>query len=188
MGCKQEKGLPRGSKTPAGLRMLFIVGCLVLVTIPLAAEERQAVEDQAPAGTHAAQSPAAVPQNSLNEAIDLAKQRIAAETSSEKALVKLGNLLVAKGSLKEAEETFDKALSLNGRYHDAMTGKGIVLARMGRDKEAEEMLQKALVLNPNPIRTYYELGLLYEKQGDFNKAVSEYKKGIEKYKQEERDR
>ena len=187
MGCKQEKGLPGGPRTPAGLRMLFIVCCLVLVTIPLAAQERQAVKQAPAGGAHVARSPAAVPQNSLNDAIDLARQRIAADPSSEKALVKLGNLLMAKGSLQEAEETFDKALSLNSRYHDAMTGKGIVLARMGRDKEAEEMLQKALVLNPNPIRTYYELGLLYEKQGDFNKAVSEYKKGIEKYKQEEKD-
>ena len=54
---------------------------------------------------------------------------------------------------------------------------------MGKDKEAEELLQKALVLNPNPVRTYYELGFLYEKREDYTSAVAEYKKGIEKYQQ-----
>ena len=88
-----------------------------------------------------------------------------------------------KGSLDEAAKAFDDALAINGRYHDALTGKGIVLARKGKDQEAEETLQKALLLNPNPVRTYYELGSLYEKKGDFAKAIAAYKKGIEKYKQ-----
>ncbi len=98
-------------------------------------------------------------------------------------MVQLGNLLLKKGSLEEAAKAFDDALAINGRYHDALTGKGIVLARMGKDQEAEETLQKALLLNPNPVRTYYELGSLYEKKGEFGKAIADYKKGIEKYKQ-----
>jgi len=168
---------------PAGWRMLIVLFCLVLVSIPpLAAEEQQGV-GQAPAGKRLDRSIEESSQSSLDEAIDLARQRITTDPSSVKEQVNLGYLLLKKGSLEEAEETFDEALSLNARYHDALTGKGIVLARMGKDQEAEELLQKALILNPNPVRTYYELGFLYEKKGDFAKAITEYKKGIAKHSQ-----
>jgi len=122
-------------------------------------------------------------QASLDEAINLARQKITVDPSSVQEHVSLGFLLLKKGDLAEAQKVFDDALALNDSYHDALTGKGIVLARMGKDQEAEELLQKALVLNPNPVRTYYELGVLYEKRGDYTSAVAEYKKGIEKYQQ-----
>jgi len=122
-------------------------------------------------------------QASLDEAITLARQEITADPSSVQKQVALGFLLLNKGALTEAQKVFDDALALKNNYHDALTGKGIVLARMGKDQEAEELLQKALVLNPNPVRTHYELGLLYEKRGDYANAVAEYKKGIEKNQQ-----
>lgn len=163
-------------------RMLLFVFCLVLaLNPPLAAEEQKAV-DHAPIG-EIARTDDEAPLNSLDEAIDLARQKITADPSSVKELVILGYLLLKKGSLEEAENVFDIALSHNARNHEALTGKGIVLARMDQDQLAEEFLQKALILNPNPVRTYYELGFLYEKKGDFAKAIVEYKNGIEKYKQ-----
>jgi len=122
-------------------------------------------------------------QASLDEAINLARQKITADPSSVQEQVSLGFLLLKKGALAEAQKVFDDALALNKSYHDALTGKGIVLARMGKDQEAEELLQKALILNPNPVRTHYELGSLYEKRGDYTNAIAEYKKGIEKYQQ-----
>lgn len=170
---KRDSGLPGTMKLPAALWILSIMCCLAFATPLLAGVQ------QADAGRATAESP----RNSLNEAIDRARQKIAADPSSEKAQVELGNLLLKNGDLAEAAKAFDQALALNARYHDAMTGKGIVLARMGKEQEAEEMLQKALVLNPNPVRTHYELGLLYEKRGDFDKAIAEYKQGLEKYNQ-----
>jgi tetratricopeptide (TPR) repeat protein len=179
---KRERGLERVLKGMTDWRMLLFIFCLVFtLTPPLAAEEQQAV-DYAPIG-EIARTDDEAPLNSLDEAIDLARQRITADPSSLKEQVALGYLLLQRGSLEEAEKVFDGVLSLNARYHDALTGKGIVLARMGKDQAAEELLQKALILNPNPVRTYFELGLLYEKKGEFAKAVAEYKKGIEKYKQ-----
>jgi tetratricopeptide (TPR) repeat protein len=64
-----------------------------------------------------------------------------------------------------------------------MTGVGIILGRRGKLKEAEQTLKAALVQNPNPVRTHYELGLVYEKSGDLEKAIAEYKQGIKKYQQ-----
>jgi len=58
----------------------------------------------------------------------------------------------------------------------------------GERKVADEIeaLRRALVLNPHPVRVHYELGLLYEKQGDFGKAVAEYKEGLKKYQEGKR--
>lgn len=161
----------------------LLLFCLLLTSAaPFAAAESQQA-GQMPAGVSAASPSVDASQASLDEAIKEAKKKLAASPSSVQGLVKLGNLLLKRGSLEEAEKAFDGALALNGLDHDALTGKGIVLARMGKDQEAEETLGRALVLNPNPVRTYYELGSLYEKEGDFAKAIIEFKKGIEKFKQ-----
>ena len=170
----------------AGSRILIVVFFLSVATnLSFAAEEsKPAGQPAPPAPTEMVQQSAdQASQASLDEAINLARQKITADPSSVQEQVSLGFLLLKKGALAEAQKVFDDALALNNSYHDALTGKGIVLARMGKDKEAEELLQKALVLNPNPVRTHYELGLLYEKREDYTSAVAEYKKGIEKYQQ-----
>ena len=131
----------------------------------------------------AASTQSSADQASLDGAIEQARQRTAADPSSAKAQVTLGDLLLTRGSLDEAQKAFEAALSLNARDHDALTGKGMVLARKGKDQEAEAVLRKALMMNPNPVRTFYELGMLFEKKGDYAKAIAEYKNGIEKYKQ-----
>ena len=170
-------------KVWAGWPILTVVFFLTTATnLSFAAEESQ--PDGQPAPTKAVEQLAAQSsQASLDEAIDQARQNITADPSSVQLQVSLGFLLLKKGTLAEAQKVFDDALALNDSYHDALTGKGMVLARMGKDKEAEELFQKALVLNPNPVRTHYELGFLYEKRGDYTSAVAEYKKGIEKHQQ-----
>ena len=180
---KTDRALQGSLKLPAGIRMLIVVFYLMLVTVPTSAAEKQQAVDQPITGESIDRSVDATSRYSLDEAINLARKRILANPSSERAQVTLGYLLLKRGALTEAEKAFDNALSLNGRYHEALTGKGITLARMGKAQAAEELLQRALVLNPNPVRTYYELGLLYEKRGDLSKAIAEYKKGIEKYQQ-----
>lgn len=154
--------------------LLAVVCCLVLAaTLPLHAEELPVADQPRAAG----------PENGLNESLAQAKQSVEADPSSVEARIRLGTLLLEKGSLEEAGKAFDDALDLKPRSHEAMTGKGIVLVRQGKDQAAEEMFKKALLLNPNPVRVYYQLGLLYEKRGDFDQAISAYKKGIEKFKQ-----
>jgi hypothetical protein len=41
-------------------------------------------------------------------------------------------------------------------------------------------------LNPNPVRVHYELALLYEKRGEFARAIAEYKEGLIKYQEGKR--
>jgi Flp pilus assembly protein TadD len=165
------------------VRILIAVFCLLSASIPAFAAEEQQLVGQTSTDKKSDSPAVENSGNSIDQAIDSARQKIKEDPSSLKDKTGLGYLLLKKGSLAEAEKVFDEVLEVNGNYHEAMTGKGIVLSRMGKDQEAEEVLQNALQLNPNPVRTYYELGLLYEKRGDFAQANTEYKKGIEKFKQ-----
>ena len=119
----------------------------------------------------------------IDEEIAIARASVTADPSQATAHVRLGNLLLKKGSLDEAMLSFDDALKLNPRSYDAKTVKGVVLALKGNLQEAEKVLKDALLLNPNPVRTHYELGLVYEKLGDTEKAVAEFKEGIKKHEQ-----
>jgi len=90
---------------------------------------------------------------------------------------------LSAGDAAAALHSFDEALRLNPRAAAAKTGKGAVLSRQGNLREAERLLREALTLNPDPTRTHYELGLIYQKRGDFEQAVTEFKEGIEKYRE-----
>jgi tetratricopeptide (TPR) repeat protein len=110
------------------------------------------------------------------------------------------NLYVYKGRVfegqkkqQEAVAAYRKALETilridgvskqNQYIPGSMTEEGSLLARAGNLKEAEQVLKAALVGNPNPVRTHYELGLVYEKAGDPGKALAEFKEGIAKHRQ-----
>ncbi|MDA8086275.1 MAG: tetratricopeptide repeat protein, partial [Nitrospiraceae bacterium] len=60
---------------------------------------------------------------------------------------------------------------------------GVILFKKGDLQGALADLKEALELNPNPVLAYYELGNVYLKMGQPQKALEAYKKGIEKLKQ-----
>jgi tetratricopeptide (TPR) repeat protein len=111
------------------------------------------------------------------------REQIAKAPDDAVLYVRLGYLLLNAGAPADAKTAFDDALKRNEHSHAALTGEGIILARAGNLKEAEQVLKTALVRNPDPVRTLYELGLVYEKEGDPEKALAEYKEGIAKYQQ-----
>jgi tetratricopeptide (TPR) repeat protein len=127
---------------------------------------------------------AAVPQGESKVAEEIeALRNEMKERPTASAAGRMGELLLGKGALNEAMEAFDAALKMNPRSFESRVGKGVVLGRQGEFVKAEQVLRGALVLNPNPVRVHYEIGRLYEKQGDFGKAVSEYKEGLKKYQE-----
>ena len=63
---------------------------------------------------------------------------------------------------------------------------GVWLMGQGRIEEAEVAFLEALRRSPNHTATYYQLGLLYESQGNTDKAISTFREG-EKLAAEQRD-
>ena len=122
-------------------------------------------------------------ENNLDSAITKIRESISADASYAPAYVQLGFLFLEKNSLDEAMRSFEKALKLNPGSHTAKTGIGIIFSRKGDLNAAEAALKEALVLNPDPVRTHYELGIVYEKLGQTDKAIGEFKDGIDKFRQ-----
>jgi tetratricopeptide (TPR) repeat protein len=117
----------------------------------------------------------------IDRCIEVVRNAIKSDTQKPAYYVRLGYLLLKKEAADEALHAFEEALKISPQSHTAKTGKGIALARKGELKSAEAVLTDALILNPDPIRTHYELGLLYEQTGEPDKALKQYKAGIDKY-------
>ncbi len=120
-------------------------------------------------------------EDSLDNAIEGLRERVKSDPSLVECRVRLGFLLLKIGSNDEAMKEFKEALQRMPRSYSAKTGKGIALAQKGDLKGAEIILKDALILNPDPVKVHYELGLIYERMGNLEKALSEYREGINKY-------
>lgn len=151
----------------------------VLVTLSLCALPLVA----APSCRAAGAADAAAAAGGSDGSLAAARAAVAEKPDSVPALVRLGYQLLAANLPEEAMRQFDHALQVNPRAYDAKTGRGAVLARTGKLPEAEQELRGALHLNPNPVRTHYELGLVYQKMGAYDKAVAQFKEGIKKHEQ-----
>ncbi len=167
-------------KTSLATRTGIVLAALLAHAVAWGAGDAKGMKETAPARTAAAVPHAG---SGVDAEIAAARSALKANPGNVPAHVRLGYLLVSKGSLDEAMGVFDEALKINPRACDAKTGRGAVLARKGNLKEAEQTLKDALLLNPNPVRTHYELGLVYEKLGAPERAVAEFKEGIKKHEQ-----
>lgn len=131
----------------------------------------------------------AVEQTVANDSLQSPPEEVAtiepafADRTGEKQQILLGFQLLEQNDIDRAQAVFDQILILNPRSFPARTGRGAVLARRGKLSEAEQLLKGALVYNPDPVRTLYELGRVYEQLGDDTQAAATYKKGLEKYRQ-----
>lgn len=129
------------------------------------------------------ESSAPMVESPLDKEIRGMKDQVASSPTESLPRIQLGYLLLKKGAPDEARLYFAEALKISPRSHSALTGEGAALSSKGNLREAEQTLKAALVQNPNPVRTHYELGVVYEKLGDFEKALQEYKEGISKHQQ-----
>lgn len=110
----------------------------------------------------------------------------------------MGYISTAQGRYEEAIRYFRKATQINSAFARAYQKMGEVYIKLGRhklaqqafeqaaelymakdmDENAEAILQQVLKLNPNTINVYNSLGILYRRQGKFEKALDQYKKAL----------
>ena len=150
---------------------LFLGAALLVVMTALPAPVRSAEPPANLSSGVAASSASATPEGGSVSAPDWM------------TLTRKGYRQLDTGDLDGATASFDRALAQQPLAHAAKTGKGIVLARKGDLKGAARVLREALVLNPDPVRAHYELGRVYQRLGDFDRAVTEFKAGLEKFRE-----
>lgn len=156
-----------------GISMLFL--CFLLWSLPALAETALS----APTPTEQKTAGIGDTARDLSSAGPAAKGEPADATEHTRK----GNLLLKQGQFDAAIRSFDDALTLNPHHTAAKISKGIALSGKGELTKAELVLKDALLHNPDPVNTHYQLGLVYEKMGDWNKASNEYKEGIRKHEQ-----
>ena len=93
----------------------------------------------------------------------------------------LADLYLAISSPEESLEIVDAVLEKDPRHRRARLLRGIALYMEERLDEAEVVLKDALVLNPDPARTHYYLGLVYERKGDKDKAIEHYREALSRF-------
>ncbi len=86
-----------------------------------------------------------------------------------------------RGLEDKALDHFKNALKIKPAYPEALNALGVLYARCGQFQPAQEAFQKALAdpFYTTPQLAAYNLGSLFEKKGDSERALSGYQRAIE---------
>jgi len=105
------------------------------------------------------------------------KRLLAINPTHEEALMKLGRIYMVTNDVPKVLATYKRVVDLNPANADAYYNLGIVYFGTGDLQDAEKLFQRAVELNDHPEAHLY-LGFLYEKLGEREKAIAEYRKRI----------
>ena len=116
----------------------------------------------------------------LPEAISLYKHSIEIHATPE-AYTYLGWAYSADGDFERAVEECKRAVALDPDYGSPYNDIGAYLTRMGNFPEAEEWFLRALKARRYESRhfAHLNLGRVYQRQGKWFEAISEYKRALE---------
>ena len=92
----------------------------------------------------------------------------------------LGYAYLLKREYEKALSEVEQELVFNPNLNMALVQFSLVLAYMGRGEEAVEVMKKAIRLDPLPPNaSLYTLGLAYCVSGQYEEALSAYKRAID---------
>jgi tetratricopeptide (TPR) repeat protein len=113
-------------------------------------------------------------------ATDMLKQAISIDPKYGRAYNHLGWLYETKyQDYKKAEECYRNALEFSPEYPAIYINFAILLSTLEKNDELEKHLTKALkVYGINKSTIYREFGILYERMGNFTKAIDSFKKSV----------
>ncbi len=94
--------------------------------------------------------------------------------------VDLADLYVALRRFDEAESTINTILADDDDHRGARLLLGILRFHTDQLDAAETILNEALIMNPDPERTHYYLGRIYEARGDQSKAIFHYRQALDR--------
>ena len=121
------------------------------------------------------------PKQSMARAIDIAKKAMALDDTYPAIHRLLGYIYLMKGQYDEAIAEQEKAIALSPNYAAAIAFLGMSQVYACEPEEGIRTLQKAIRLNPirPPTYVYFKLGRAYRMMGQYNEAISEFKKALQ---------
>ncbi len=100
----------------------------------------------------------------------------------------LADLYLYLDRLTAASDYIAQVQKIDARHRHAMLLKGILLFHQGNYDQAQRILTKALILNPDPARTHYYLGRIYEVQENKDQALYHYRQALQRLLDEPADK
>lgn len=94
----------------------------------------------------------------------------------------LGVLYLKKQAFNESEGLLKRSVDEAPDCVVCLNNLGYLKTLQGKNKEAETLLKKALAINGAYIDPYFNLGVLYEKNGDFASSASAYNEFLSRSK------
>lgn len=97
-----------------------------------------------------------------------------------KAYSNLGIIYSLQGKYDQAIEECKKAVELDPQYGESYYQIGSCLVSLCREADAIYWFEKAIEVNKEEVNysAYYKLGKIYEKKGDWQKALRHFNKAI----------
>ena len=107
------------------------------------------------------------------------RRAIEADPNYLPAYVRLAELETAKDDYAAAEKLIDAVRKIEPSNRHAKLVLGVVRFHQKRLDDAKALLEEALLLNPDPVKTRYWLGRVYEAMGDPEKAAAQFRAAVE---------
>jgi tetratricopeptide (TPR) repeat protein len=94
----------------------------------------------------------------------------------------LGKALVMLGQYDRAIKPLTRVLAADPQNAEAMRYRGTALGGLYKNKEAAADLQQAISLNPADYEAYFNLGIVYLRDENYQGAVDQFALAVEHYK------
>jgi tetratricopeptide (TPR) repeat protein len=123
---------------------------------------------------------ALIKENRISEAISLLENIIASSPDFGKAYNHLGFIYETKlKELDKAEKMYKQCIAYTPDYPAVYLNLSIVLSSLGKFEEQRQLLDKSInVSGVDKASIYNEMGIMYELQAEYNKAIEHYKLAI----------
>jgi len=121
------------------------------------------------------------PDQSLDQAFELAQKAISLDDSNAAAYSLLGTIYAMKRQYDQAIAKGKRAISLDPNSADNFMQLGWILNWAGRAEEAILYIQNAIRLNPLPPSSYFvNLAVAYRDSGQYEKAIEVSKRALQR--------
>ncbi|MFN4121827.1 MAG: tetratricopeptide repeat protein [Flavobacteriales bacterium] len=123
---------------------------------------------------------ALIKDNHISEAVHLLEDIISRAPDFGKAYNHLGFIYETKlKELEKAEKMYRQCIAYSPDYPAVYINLSIVLSSMGKFDEQKDLLEKSLhIAGVDKASIRNEMGIMYELQEDYNKAIENYKMAI----------